>query len=916
MPPRRIRPRQNGPHGGPNAADADDILARSEAGIFLSRGLLIVESPAKAKTIEKFLGRRFAVAASMGHVRDLPRSQLGVAADDGFQPRYITIRGKGPVLAELREKVKKADRVLLATDPDREGEAISWHLCQALGLPEDGPVRITFQEITQDAVQRALKSPRPIDHQLVLAQQARRVLDRLVGYKLSPLLWKKVRGGLSAGRVQSVAVRLIVDREQERQRFEPVEYWSLLAALSTDSARAPFGARYYGVGSGRVELGDKAQVDGIMAAVQGKPFHVVRVTKRERRRNPAPPFTTASLQQEASRKLGFGVARTMRIAQQLYEGLDVGGEHLGLVTYIRTDSVRVADQAQAEAADYVKSRWGQGFAFPRAGSARAGAQDAHEAIRPTSVLRTPDSLTGVVSRDQLRVYRLVWERFLASQMAAAVYDTVTADIVAGKAGPAAADGELTVPEDAHIFRATGSTIKFAGFMTLYVEGKDEAPAEGDEDEERILPELVVGEKLSLLGLEPAQHFTEPPPRFTEAMLVRALEEQGIGRPSTYAPIIETIQQRGYVGREDRRLHPTELGVVVTDLLKEYFPTVVDVAFTAGMEGELDSVESGELDWQTVVGEFYQPFSAMLERAEIEIGKVELEEDTVTDEVCEVCGKPMAVRHGRFGAFLACTGYPECKHTRPILQKTGVLCPRCGGELVVRRSRRGRTFYGCARYPDCDFVAWQRPVGPCPVCGDLMVEKRGREGARWAQCINPQCDHREGLEGDSVVLQGGAVGSSTVAEGGASVPARRVAAASPAGGGSARAGARSGSGGSGSARGAARKTAAADRGSAGSRKDAASKSTRKAAGNSPAAGGAGARKAGAAPRSKSSSAAASGSSARRTGAGAKAASKPRKPASTARASAGAGAGGARGLSASSPARTRGRPAARSRTKADQ
>jgi DNA topoisomerase-1 len=712
----------------------------------LSKGLLIVESPAKAKTIEKFLGRRFTVAASMGHVRDLPRSQLGVDVEHGFQPRYITIRGKGEVVAELRERVRRSEQVLLATDPDREGEAISWHLCQVLGLPEDRPLRITFHEITREAVQRALAAPRPIDQQLVLAQQARRVLDRLVGYKLSPLLWKKVRGGLSAGRVQSVAVRLIVDREEERRAFQPEEYWTLEARLTPAGKPLPFAARYWGAGGERVELKRREQVDAVVAAVSRpsgagayRPFRVQRVRRGERRRNPAPPFTTATLQQEAARKLGFGVARTMRIAQQLYEGLPVEGQHVGLITYMRTDSVRVAEQAQQEAAAYVRERWGEAYAQPRAGTVRAGAQDAHEAIRPTSVQRTPESLAGALGRDQLRLYRLIWERFLASQMAPAVLDTVTADIVA-----AGTD---------HVFRATGSTVRFAGFMTVYTEGRDE-PAPEDEQDERLLPELAEGQDLVVLGLEPEQHFTEPPPRYTEAMLVRALEEKGIGRPSTYAPIIETIQERGYVAKEERRLYPTELGTVVTDLLKRYFPSVVDVAFTAQMERELDRVESGERDWQDVVREFYDPFARMLERAEEEVGRVTLAEDTATDEVCELCGRPMVVRHGRFGPFLACSGYPECKHTRPILQKVGVACPRCGGDLVARRSRRGRTFYGCATYPACDFVVWDRPVGRCPVCGGLLVEKRGRRGGRWLACNDPACGYRGAAGGEPAVVADG------------------------------------------------------------------------------------------------------------------------------------------------------------------
>ena len=719
----------------------------------MAKSLVIVESPAKARTIEKFLGRGYEVAASMGHVRDLPKSQLGVDTDNGFTPRYITIRGKGEVIGGLRQRAKKATRVLLATDPDREGEAISWHLAHVLGLPPESPQRITFNEITKDAVKRALAEPRPIDRRLVDAQQARRVLDRLVGYQLSPLLWRKVRGGLSAGRVQSVAVRLICDRQAEINAFTPEEYWTIAAKLTQDGQG--FTARYWGKGEAaapgaapagdaraarerivRTKIASAAEAQAIIAAVGPGPLTVGRVQKRERRRNPALPFTTATLQQEAARKLGFAVRRTMRLAQELYEGLSVGGEHVGLITYMRTDSVRVSNEAVAEATAHIRERWGDDYSVPRQVSAAAGAQDAHEAIRPTAVGRTPDQMKDSLGRDQLRLYRLIWERFVASQMAPAVFDTVTAD--------------LWQPRSGHTFRASGSTIKFRGFMVLYVEGQDVEAAEGaavaeevDSDEERVLPELREGDVPQLEALTCAQHFTEPPPRYTEAMLVKALEEKGIGRPSTYATIIETVESRGYVDREQRRFRPTELGVVVTDLLREHFPDIVDVAFTAAMERDLDRIETGDRDWQAVLGAFYGPFATLLARADAAIEQVALPEET-TDEVCPECGRPMVIKRGRFGPFLACSGYPDCKTTRPILERTGVVCPKCGqGELVVRRSRRGRTFYGCERYPECDQVLWDRPVGPCPECGQVMVEKRGRQGAGVRQCVNPDCRHSEG-----------------------------------------------------------------------------------------------------------------------------------------------------------------------------
>ena len=748
----------------------------------VAKSLVIVESPAKARTIEKFLGRGYEVAASMGHVRDLPKSQLGVDVDAGFAPRYITIRGKGEVISALRQRAKKAKSVLLATDPDREGEAISWHLCHVLGLPTDQPQRIAFHEITKDAVVRSLSAARPINQDLVDAQQARRVLDRLVGYQLSPLLWRKIRGGLSAGRVQSVAVRLICDREAEISGFRPEEYWTIQARL--DKLGQSFIARYWGRGDKRAELVDWQSARAVLTDLgvsdlppanptepveirlpAGQPWAVARVQRRERRRNPAPPFTTATLQQEAARKLGFTVRRTMRLAQELYEGLSVGGEHVGLITYMRTDSVRVSDQAVDEALRFVRDRWGAEFSAPRQGRAAEGAQDAHEAIRPTMVARTPEDLAGLLGRDHLRLYRLIWERFVASQMAPAVMDTVTADISA---------------PGGHVFRATGSTIKFKGFMVLYIEGKDPESAqtrpgadEPEDDTERVLPDLAERDPLRPLVLDPVQHFTEPPPRYTEAMLVRALEEKGIGRPSTYATIIETIESRGYVEREQRRFLPTQLGLVVTELLKEHFPAIVDVTFTAGMEKDLDRIETGDRDWQQVLTAFYGPFRDRLEAADAAIPKVALPEET-TDEVCPECGRPMVVRRGRFGPFLACSGYPECKTTKPIVERTGVTCPKCGqGELVARRSRKGRTFYGCERYPECDQVLWDRPVGACPVCEHPLVERRGREGGRWRQCSNPECKQREGTGDGVAAAETEAEGEGETAQKGNARPAGRA-----------------------------------------------------------------------------------------------------------------------------------------------
>jgi DNA topoisomerase-1 len=691
----------------------------------MGEALVIVESPAKAKTIEKFLGRDFKVAASLGHVRDLPKSQLGVNVDNDFEPKYITIRGKGKVLKKLRRAAKKADRVLLATDPDREGEAISWHLAKALKLDEDRPLRIAFNEITQQAVEAALEEPRPIDRKLVDAQQARRLLDRLVGYRLSPLLWRKVKRGLSAGRVQSVATRLVCDRQEEIDQFEPDEYWTVTVTLTPEDRDGEFEAKYYGpVGAdSKQELPDRSTVDKLLSRMEDKPFTVAEVRKSERKRYPAPPFTTSSLQQEASRKLGFSVRKTMAVAQQLYEGLDVKGEGtVGLITYMRTDSTRVSGSAVGQTVALVRDQFGEEFSQPRSKRGNTeGAQDAHEAIRPTSVFRRPKGLKGDLNRDQYRLYRLIWKRFVASQMTPAVMDAVSVDI--------RVDDEL--------FRSTGSSIKFPGFITLYQEEDDEDEQEGDD---AVLAELEEEESLEALDIDPKQHFTKPPSRYTEASLVKTMEKLGIGRPSTYAPTIQTIQERGYVTRERKYLVPTELGKLVTDLLREHFVDIVDVQFTAELEDELDEIEEGRRDWRQVLEEFYWPFEETLEQAEEEIEKVELPVEE-TDVVCEKCGQNMVVKHGKYGKFLACPGFPECRNTKPYLEKTGVDCPDCDGEMVVRRTKKGRKFYGCNKYPDCEYTSWQKPLPhSCPECGAYLVERRSKSRGQYYSCSRETCDY--------------------------------------------------------------------------------------------------------------------------------------------------------------------------------
>jgi DNA topoisomerase-1 len=691
----------------------------------LADTLVIVESPAKAKTIGKYLGSKYIVKASMGHVRDLPKSQMGVDVAKGYEPKYITIRGKGDVLKSLKDAAKKVKKVYLAADPDREGEAIAWHLAQYLGLDLNQPLRVVFNEITKDAIKEAFKHPRHINMDLVNAQQARRILDRLVGYNISPILWKKVRKGLSAGRVQSVTVKLIIDREKEIQQFVPEEYWTITSTLVSHGKT--FQAKFYGYGDEKVELKSEADVKEVIERIENKPYVVQKVTLRERRRNPAPPFTTSSLQQEAARKLNFRTAKTMMIAQQLYEGIDLGKEGtVGLITYMRTDSTRVSVTAQNEAKEYIQQHFGPEYVLsePRTQVKNENAQDAHEAIRPTSVMRTPDDIKEYLSRDQLRLYRLIWERFLASQMASAVLDTMSVDI----------------DVNGVTFRATGSKVKFPGFMKVYIEGSDD-----NKEEETFLPPIDEGQTLQVQEIEPEQHFTQPPPRYTEARLVKTLEELGIGRPSTYAPTLETIQKRGYVALEEKRFVPTELGEIVISLIEEFFPEILDVEFTAHMESDLDNIEEGIADWVKVLDAFYQDFAKRVEVAEEQMEEVELK-DEVSDEVCEVCGRPMVYKLGRFGKFLACSGFPECRNTKPIVKEIGVTCPECEtGSIVERKSKKSRIFYGCNRYPECEFVSWDKPIArSCPKCSAMLVEKKRKKQGVSVVCT--KCDYQE--EADS------------------------------------------------------------------------------------------------------------------------------------------------------------------------
>ncbi|HLI52478.1 MAG TPA: type I DNA topoisomerase [Thermomicrobiaceae bacterium] len=701
--------------------------------------LVIVESPTKARTIGKYLGRGYTVTASMGHVRDLPKSRLGVEVDSDFSPNYITPVDKRKLVKSLKEDVQGARAILLATDPDREGEAIAWHLIEAT-QPGDKPVqRIVFHEITPEAIKQALSEPRGIDEHLVDAYQARRVLDRLVGYEISPLLWRKVKRGLSAGRVQSVALRLVVEREREISDFVSQEYWSLDAELRKQRTKNPkletFTASLFRVNGEKPVLNDEAATQAIVAALDGAAFQVASVETKETQRRPAAPFTTSTLQQEASRKLSMAVRRTMQTAQELYEGVDLGAEGtVGLITYMRTDSTNIAASAQSRAREVIAARYGPQFLpeKPPVYSRRSkGAQEAHEAIRPSDPAREPESLRqalGGPRSPKYRLYRLIWQRFIASQMRNAIFDSTRVDI---DAGPANGDKPYR-------FRATGSVIKFPGFIAIYREGLDDDAV--DEMDRDALPELTKDELLDLLRLIPEQHFTQPPPRYTEATLVKVMEEQGIGRPSTYASTIGTLQARNYVTIESRRLIPTELGTIVNDLLVEHFPGVVDTQFTSRMEEDLDEIASGDRRWVPVIRDFYGPFHETVQQADKNIGQVKVP-DEPTDEICEKCGRPMVIKLGRYGRFVACSGFPECRNAHPLLEKTGVSCPSCReGEIVVKRSKKGRVFYGCSRYPECDFVLWDKPTGEvCPECGSLMVETRSRAGT-GTKCSNPTCGY--------------------------------------------------------------------------------------------------------------------------------------------------------------------------------
>ena len=702
--------------------------------------LVIVESPTKAKTVGRYLGKGYTVRASVGHVRDLLKSTLSVDTENNFTPKYRVPNEKRPLVKELKAEAARAEEVFLATDPDREGEAISWHLLEAAEIDRERAKRVTFHEITKTAIENAFAHPRDISMDLVNAQQARRILDRLVGYSLSPLLWAKVRGRLSAGRVQSVAVRLIVDREREIQAFVPKEYWSVDAELLKHGQDAhhrpykPFRARLVKIGDQDVGTGEEsilkgqADVERIQADLERATYTVSKVKTGERRRSPAPPFTTSTLQQEASRRLGFTAKRTMATAQQLYEGLELGeGGVVGLITYMRTDSPNVSEQAQQEAREFVSGKYGAEYLPPEPPQYKTrtkGAQEAHEAIRPTQVSREPKAIQNFLSKDQFKLYNLIWQRFLASQMSAAIYDTVSVEITAVAAG---------APQP-YLFRVSGATLKFAGFLAVYEEARDEDAAPDDEAETRV-PLLTVDEALQLVKLWPEQHFTQPPPRYTEASLIKALEEDGIGRPSTYSPTITTIQARGYVVREDKRLFPTDIGMTVNDLLVDYFPDVVDVGFTARMEDELDDVADGARDWVAVLREFWDPFSERVRLAEDEMPAVSREPEYIGRD-CPKCSKPLLIRYGRFGKFIGCSNFPECRHTEPWLEKLGVHCPDCAdGELVERKTRKGRTFYGCSNYPTCQFTTWKRPVpAPCPDCGGLLVTANRNN----AQCI--KCGH--------------------------------------------------------------------------------------------------------------------------------------------------------------------------------
>ncbi len=698
-------------------AEGDSRKAKTKTKEKAKKNLVIVESPAKAKTLKKFLGNNYKIEASMGHIRDFPKSEMGINFENDFEPKYITIRGKGELLAKLRKEVKNANKVYLATDPDREGEAISWHLLYALKLDGEKASRITFNEITKNAVKRSIKEARDIDMDLVNAQQARRTLDRIVGYKMSPLLWKKVKKGLSAGRVQSVALRLICDRDEEIENFIPEEYWTIQGSLKNKNGKK-FKIRFYGKNNKKLEIHSKEEADEILSGIRGYDFIVNEVKRGSRVKNPGAPFTTSTLQQEASKILGFASNKTMRVAQQLYEGVDIKGEGtVGIVSYIRTDSVRISDEAYEDAKDYILSNFDENYMEKERKQYKVGgrAQDAHEAIRPTSSMRTPSSIKESLTGEQFKLYKLIWERFIASQMSPAVYTTMSVKLSANE----------------YSFRASGSVLKFDGYLAVYKKNEEK-------EEEVIMPEVEENEIVKNESIVGEQHFTQPPARYTEAMLIKTLEEIGVGRPSTYAPTISTITARGYVTKENKVFYKTELGEIVNDIVKNNFENVINVDFTADMEKKLDEVEEGKVEWKEVIREFYPPFEKMIETAEEKIDAVEIE-DEKTDIICENCGRNMVIKYGRFGKFLACPGFPECRNTKPFYEDAGVKCPDCGGKVFIKKTKKGRKYYGCENSPECEFMSWNKPTGDkCPECGSYLVEK-GTKKLRIA-CSNSECGY--------------------------------------------------------------------------------------------------------------------------------------------------------------------------------
>ncbi|HIC0396113.1 TPA: type I DNA topoisomerase [Streptococcus agalactiae] len=681
------------------------------------KNLVIVESPAKAKTIEKYLGRNYKVVASVGHIRDLKKSSMSIDFENNYEPQYINIRGKGPLINDLKKEAKKAKKVYLASDPDREGEAISWHLAHILDLDKEDRNRVVFNEITKDAVKNAFVEPRQINMDLVDAQQARRVLDRIVGYSISPILWKKVKKGLSAGRVQSVALKLIIDRENEIKAFQPEEYWTIDGSFKKGTRK--FNATFYGLDGKKFKLSNNEDVKTVLKRIKTDEFLVEKVEKKERRRNAPLPYTTSSLQQDAANKINFRTRKTMMIAQQLYEGLSLGtAGHHGLITYMRTDSTRISPLAQNEATEFITNRFGANYSkHGNKVKNASGAQDAHEAIRPSSVNHTPESIAKYLDKDQLKLYTLIWNRFIASQMTAAVFDTM----------------KVNLTQNGVTFIANGSQVKFDGYMAVY----------NDTDKNKMLPDMEEGESVKKVNTNPEQHFTQPPARFSEASLIKTLEENGVGRPSTYAPTLETIQKRYYVKLAAKRFEPTELGEIVNSLIVEFFPDIVDVTFTAEMEGKLDEVEIGKEQWQKIIDEFYKPFEKELAKAETEMEKIQIKDEPAGFD-CELCGSPMVIKLGRYGKFYACSNFPECHNTKAITKEIGVICPICQkGQVIERKTKRNRIFYGCDRYPECEFTSWDKPIGrTCPKSNDFLVEKKVRGGGKQVVCSNEKCDYQE------------------------------------------------------------------------------------------------------------------------------------------------------------------------------